>query len=216
MVYNEDVVFDVYLIHNLVNGKIYVGITKRGVYQRWLWHCSDARLKSKTYLCNAIRKYGPLSFSYEVLNKVKTKEEANNLERLWILVLRSYDGSVGYNLRLGGEGRGSYTKEERKQLSLNAKLAGHGRWNKGRKHLHVKHPWTSELNRNRKGKTHIELYGEEKAQLLAKRNSLKSTVRQRRVFLHICYSCFKPFRVQQRNQEQLFCSRACSKKILYQ
>lgn len=97
--------FLVYLIHNIVNEKIYVGYTSTSFIQRWKGHLYQAYVEeSKAHFSSAIRKYGSNNFSYEILSSNNTEDEAKNLERLWIITLRSYDESVGYNMTFGGDG----------------------------------------------------------------------------------------------------------------
>src|SRR5208282_2656486 len=106
----------VYLVHNMVNGKIYVGFTEMSFCGRWSLHC-DAAYSGQPYLLpRAIRKYGPENFRYEILATVKTKKEATTLETLWILTLRSYDSKIGYNMTYGGEG-GCFASTRQRQGS---------------------------------------------------------------------------------------------------
>jgi len=138
-----------------------------------------------------------------------SKERAILLETSWIILLRSYDPEVGYNLTFGGEG-GCPTQEVRARMSAYAKQNGHGKWNKGRPSPHrgKRLSWVSRSNRWRKGKTIVEQYGEEKSLLLRKQYA-KGAIRHRRVFRSICYSCFHPFKLSQRNDTRVFCSRVC-------
>lgn len=102
MLPNRD--FFVYVITNLITGKWYVGKTGVSVRDRWTNHKSGARNGMDTYLCRSIRKYGEENFSVQSVAEVSTEEEANNLERIWIIPLSSHDPQFGYNLTLGGDG----------------------------------------------------------------------------------------------------------------
>jgi group I intron endonuclease len=110
----------IYLITNLINGQYYVGQTLRTPEVRFKEHALAAK-NGKTYrICNAFRKYGAESFIVETLNTATSREQLDNLERLWILTLRSYDPSVGYNLTMGGEQMGlgyKHTLEARRKMS---------------------------------------------------------------------------------------------------
>ena len=82
------------------SGKTYLGITSRGLDQRWHEHCYDAERGRKTPLCIAIRKYGAHSFDVRSL-AILEWEEANRIEALLIARMGT-QVPVGYNLREGG------------------------------------------------------------------------------------------------------------------
>lgn len=85
----------IYLITNNVNGKRYVGKTKKTANQRFKRHKYSA-VEPKTYLHKALAKYGFENFKIEVL------EECTNLdqrERHWIKTLKPE-----YNMTIGGDG----------------------------------------------------------------------------------------------------------------
>lgn len=94
--------FEVYCLTS-PNGRRYVGFTSQGSDRRWRKHVTDAQRGSKLPLHNAIRKYGPESFSRSLLERMTTEAGAKQAERLWIKELGTF-GSAGYNLTLGGEG----------------------------------------------------------------------------------------------------------------
>jgi hypothetical protein len=50
------------------------------------------------------------------LGSASTNDELNNLEKLWIITLRSYDKKVGYNASFGGDGGGVPTEDTRARL----------------------------------------------------------------------------------------------------
>lgn len=106
----------VYLITNIVNGKYYVGKSMYSAKYRWSQHLAMAK-KRTYYFANAIKKYGSESFIVEELSNAETNEQLLELERLWIISLRSYDPKVGYNSTYGGEGTLD-TIETRKKKSL--------------------------------------------------------------------------------------------------
>lgn len=93
----------IYLITNLVNGKVYVGQTRVGLGGRWKDHRDDARLNKNRPICKAIRKYGPESFSIREIASCETQEWADYLERVWILLYDSRNRDKGYNIRPGGD-----------------------------------------------------------------------------------------------------------------
>lgn len=110
----EQRMFSVYLIRNRVNGKGYVGITIKTLQDRLAEHIRDA-LETKRYSANgrryplqaAIEKYGPRSFTIELLEHAYGLSEAQELETHFIRELNTYASGtgprMGYNLSFGGE-----------------------------------------------------------------------------------------------------------------
>jgi group I intron endonuclease len=69
----------------------------------------------------AIRKYGSDAFDGQILSYAQTQEELDNLERLWVVLLKAKDRKFGYNVSNGGLGRGKWSEESRKKMSLSKK-----------------------------------------------------------------------------------------------
>lgn len=67
--------FTVYKHTNKINGKIYVGITGVGVYNRWGKNGVNY-LRDKCRFSYAIRKYGWGNFTHEILFENLTREDA--------------------------------------------------------------------------------------------------------------------------------------------
>lgn len=108
----------VYKITNLVDGKLYIGMSERNdISLRWQEHIKQyqsARLLSKRPLYDAMAKYGIDNFKYEV---IETTDNPKDREIYWIDKLRTYIGYKdcnGYNATLGGDSRkiALYNKEE--------------------------------------------------------------------------------------------------------
>lgn len=112
MVLCESAMFTVYLITNLVNGKVYVGQTKMRLNRRWQAHRSAAERYEHRPFCCAIQKHGSDVFEIRELAIVQSKESANSLERIWIILLRSTERPCGYNLTLGGDGGLGYVQSQ--------------------------------------------------------------------------------------------------------
>jgi group I intron endonuclease len=107
----------VYQIKNVQNGKRYVGVTDKSVPTRWAGHRRTSRRKGAGYhLHSAIRKYGPDAFEVSRLAWVATRSGANDLEKYFIALFRTYDSRYGYNLTMGGQG-GTPTAETRRKIS---------------------------------------------------------------------------------------------------
>lgn len=107
----------IYLITNLVNGKAYVGQTRRSVDKRWKEHL---KARSAGALSFALRKYGPDAFKIDVLEECYSKKLLNEREVRWI----EYLGTMvpnGYNLTTGGDVGWDVSQETRDKLSLASK-----------------------------------------------------------------------------------------------
>jgi group I intron endonuclease len=90
----------VYLLLNTCNGKAYVGQTRHNsLNKRWR---PSLKNSANSYLKAAVKKHSPEAFQRQVLAECSTQAEADNLERLWIAVLRTYDQKCGYNIQRGG------------------------------------------------------------------------------------------------------------------
>lgn len=79
-----------HLIYSLsVNGQEYIGVTfvdksavKKSLDRRWRKHVNRALNEDKNWkLCVAIRKYGPESFDVVVLDVIRGKSAAHQVER---------------------------------------------------------------------------------------------------------------------------------------
>jgi hypothetical protein len=108
----------VYKFTNLVNNKVYIGITdwinKRiGDHIRY---SKNTNSKCRMYLHRAIPKYGFDKFTFEIIEIVSTREELNQREIYWINYFNSTNNSLGYNLTKGGNT--NYPSEETIQKKI--------------------------------------------------------------------------------------------------
>jgi group I intron endonuclease len=101
----------VYKIVNNINEKIYIGISKYSLSERVAGHVRD-----KSYIGNALRKYGFESFTLSVIDEADSIEILKEKEKYWIKKLNSKAPS-GYNLTDGGDGLINPAKEVRKEIS---------------------------------------------------------------------------------------------------
>jgi len=127
----------IYKITNIINNKIYIGKTTKNLYERKKVHIRNAKIGRRSILYSAIRKHGVENFIFEILEKLETSsvEVLNERETYYIKLLNShYENGEGYNMTFGGDGG----------------------FNKGTENL-------IKTAKDRKGKTYIEIYGEEKA-----------------------------------------------------
>jgi len=100
----------IYCITNKLNNKSYVGQSV-DVEERWKNHIYDAKRKNgktaqnkKFAIQNAILKYGEDNLIWQIIDQLKTLEEANEAEEFYIAYLQTL-ATNGYNLLPGGNNR---------------------------------------------------------------------------------------------------------------
>src|SRR5690242_573961 len=102
----------VYLITNCVNGKRYVGKTKRSLAQRMKDHAYNAFVRnSSQHICRALRKYGIENFNMTLLQTCESFEEMRDAEVRWVAELKTF-GNDGYNETRGGDGSFGFVNSE--------------------------------------------------------------------------------------------------------
>lgn len=89
----------VYKHTNLVNGKVYIGITQQEINKRWR---SGAGYQRHKHFYAAIQKYGWDNFSHEIIEDGLLKEEAALIEIELIKKYESTNREKGYNKDIGG------------------------------------------------------------------------------------------------------------------
>ena len=99
----------VYKITNIINNKVYIGITKN-IKSRFAYHKTRFNKQNKKEylekpLYKAFRKYGIENFKFEVLFENLTDEEAANKEIELIAEYKSLSHENGYNITKGGNYR---------------------------------------------------------------------------------------------------------------
>ena len=152
----EDGIFYIYKITNLINGKFYIGqrkCPKNKTPETDSYFGSGKRLKK------AIQKYGIENFKKEIISKdIHYKETIDILERSFVINAKCINIEIIYNICDGGEG-GSvkgriFTEETRKKMSeahkgkttykmtaetrkkMNEANKGQIPWNKGKKNIY--------------------------------------------------------------------------------
>lgn len=93
----------IYKITNKVNGKIYIGLTKNSLKDRWRGHLNRAKNNSErnVYLYNSINFYGKENFSIEKIDVAESNFELNEKEKYWAEYYNSYAPN-GMNIALCG------------------------------------------------------------------------------------------------------------------
>jgi group I intron endonuclease len=89
----------IYMSTNKIDGKCYIGQTKRTLNKRKQEH---KREKDNCHFHNALNKYGWNNFEWKILCECESKEELDEMEFHYIKQYNSYDN--GYNMTWGGDG----------------------------------------------------------------------------------------------------------------
>lgn len=144
----------IYMIKNLVNGKIYFGqtVNVKGFDGRYAVDPDYIKKSiSNSHLKNSIEKYGLENFEFvKEFDVAYTKEELDGLEDLYICIYDTINPAKGYNKRRGG-GNGKPSEE-----SLN-------KYYRGDKNPFYGHKHTEEWKRKR-SETHYDCKGEKHPQ----------------------------------------------------
>lgn len=113
----------IYKITNLINGKNYIGQTKKTIQERFKRHiiASNEKRNKNILLYNAIKKYGIDKFIIELIEECKF-DNLDEREIYWIKYYDTYNN--GYNLTIGGKSRKSsdyfkIVEVYKKTLSIN-------------------------------------------------------------------------------------------------
>lgn len=112
----------VYCITCLTNGKRYVCKTN-DPERRWRDHRElNASRAGGMFIHQAIRKYGPENFRFDVVAECRSEDEAFETEHKLIVEWRTNDRENGYNLNEGG--RGGCNPSELVRQKIGAKHRG--------------------------------------------------------------------------------------------
>lgn len=105
--------YNIYLVTNKINGKRYVGFTRKTIAERWKQHCYKASANGEKYALQlAIEKYGPENFSVILLESGEDETYGlNERERFFIESI-----NPEYNQTTGGDGV-TISPESRKKIS---------------------------------------------------------------------------------------------------
>ena len=95
--------FHVYKFENLLNGKIYIGLTSN-LNNRIREHikCSSGKFPIHCYIHKALKKYGLINFNL-YWKKYNSEEDVIKAEIYYISKYQTNQSTKGYNLTTGGE-----------------------------------------------------------------------------------------------------------------
>lgn len=106
----------IYKITNLVNGKIYIGLTTQELKIRWKGHKQSSKTDTRP-LYKAMRKYGIDNFSIDVVEHVDDMRSLGERERHYIKLYDTQNPKNGYNLSAGGE-HNQYDENPKAKVTL--------------------------------------------------------------------------------------------------
>ena len=90
----------IYEAINIVNGKVYAGLTTNTLEYRKSPHLRSAKSGSNSYFHKAIRKHGEECFEWHVILRTNHTEKLYDLEKM---VIGLYEDWQTYNISSGGE-----------------------------------------------------------------------------------------------------------------
>lgn len=99
--------YSVYVHENLLNGKIYVGLTAQNPNSRW---GGGSHYAHNSHFSSEIEEYGWDNFSHEIVAENLTDEEAKELEARLIKLYNSTSKGLGYNVDKYTDNRGCLGK----------------------------------------------------------------------------------------------------------
>ena len=116
---NKQIFGYVYMVKNLINGKIYFGITEDDFDTRY--GGDIAKHTHNDHLKRSIEKYGIENFEInEQFDIAYTEDDLYNLEDMYICIYNTLDPECGYNKRRSGskcKGAGKHSEETRHRMS---------------------------------------------------------------------------------------------------
>lgn len=118
--------YTVYAITNQINGKKYIGVTRRDPFVRYKEHICLANSDSLAKIHCAMRKHGVENFKLEILESNVPDELAGQKEQEYILKYNSfYHDGHGYNVNDGGRGNVGYIFTDEAKHKISVKFKGY-------------------------------------------------------------------------------------------
>lgn len=123
----------IYKITNLINNKIYIGMTTKSIEQRFKNHLENKNtIKLQKYaIYRALNKYGKENFKVDSIIEGDFNQcLLSDLEKHYIRLYNSNNPNIGYNMNGGGDGGIMYIRTEEIKNKISKTLMGHSN-NKG-------------------------------------------------------------------------------------
>jgi len=151
------VTYKVYQITNIVNNKIYVGITKERYLSHRFWAHANKKPVAGSYLHSCIKKYGINNFQIKLLYEFPTALEAKlkEVELISTLHLNKHKYPKGNGMNLTDGGEGSYGCKHSPESIL--KMSGVNNHNYGLKGFN--NPTSRSVNQLTKSTVFIQMFG---------------------------------------------------------
>jgi group I intron endonuclease len=132
----------IYKITNDINDRIYIGQTtlslKERIYNYRKEYKHDKRHRP---ILDAMRKYGIEHFNFKIVgDNISSMEELDEKEKFYIKKYKSLCSENGYNIELGGNGRGKHSEETKRKISEAQKGKLNHMWSKTGKQNSTSHP----------------------------------------------------------------------------
>lgn len=106
----------IYVIRNVINGKVYVGQTRDLVFRKQgHWYCGRSGVRSHLY--DSMRKHGLEHFTFECIEECEI-ELIDDRERYWIAHFDAMNPMKGYNKESGGHALKTLSEETKRKISL--------------------------------------------------------------------------------------------------
>lgn len=127
----------IYKVTNLMNNKCYIGYTTKSLDERRRQHYKRMKYGRNFYFHNALKKYKPTNFKWEILGFCYSLKELKDSEIECISFFNSNNRIYGYNLTKGGDGakgtkRSLKTKEKLRKINLGKKYSKETNKKKGK------------------------------------------------------------------------------------
>lgn len=108
----------IYKITNNINNKVYIGQTTNSLNERIREYRNEYKHNPNSRpIIRAMNKYGFNNFNFEIIDETDSKLKLDELERKYIKEYNSLITQNGYNVELGGNGKGKHSKETRRKIS---------------------------------------------------------------------------------------------------
>lgn len=117
----------IYKITNKINGKIYIGQTKKTIEERFQEHLKKAKIHTNRYLYDAMNKYGYENFIVSQIEEC-ANSKLDEREIYWIAFYQSNNKQYGYNMTIGGGGGDTWiTNPHKEEIAKKISQANKGK-----------------------------------------------------------------------------------------
>lgn len=95
----------IYKATHTSTGRVYIGLTTKLVTIRISQHITDSQVpyRRNSYFLNSLKKYGPESFTWDIIDIADNDTQLGMKEKYWIQFYESTNRDKGFNRTLGGE-----------------------------------------------------------------------------------------------------------------